>query len=183
MNPCKMKIKEIVLIGLLALMTMNAGAQDKQQWPVPTNIPGLLFYIQRDPNTNTVCYAVRLNSHGDLDRKNPVDIFWIRYAEDGRRKKLSTVQRQFGYGLSFRVIKADSVLVNAVAFPGRTMHLVKNHHRSYVIKMKINTQTCELKRVYIRITGGSALSPDIEYVEFHGIDPVPKAQRPLSTAS
>ena len=37
--------------------------------------------------------------------------------------------------------------------------------------MKISEQTCELIRVYIRITGGSALAPQIEYIEFYGLNP------------
>ena len=36
--------------------------------------------------------------------------------------------------------------------------------------MKMSEQTCELKRVYIRITGGSALTPQIEYIECYAVN-------------
>jgi len=168
-----MKIKKLLLVVLLVSGVSYALAQNKTEpskWPVPTKVPGLLFYIQRDPNINTVCYTVNLNDDGGVDLNDPIDIFWIRYAEDGKRKKLNTFQREFGYGLSFKTITADSVVIKALAFPNRTMHLVKNENKIYVVKMKISEQPCELKRVYIRITGGSALTPQIECIEFYGIN-------------
>ena len=72
------------------------------------------------------------------------------------------------YRLVIKTITADSVLLKALAFPNRAMYLVRNENKSYVVKMKIGEQTCELKRIYIRITGGSALAPEIEYIEFYG---------------
>jgi Domain of unknown function (DUF4833) len=169
----KMKMKKIMLAVLQVIGVSYTFAQQKYEpskWPVPTKVPGLLFYIQRDPDINTVCYTVKLNDDGDVDLKDPVDIFWIRYAEDGKRKKLNTVQREFGYGLSFKTITPDSVVLKALAFPNRELYLVRNENKSYAVKMKIRKQTCELKRVYIRITGGSALAPQTEYIEFFAID-------------
>lgn len=174
LNQGKMRIKKIMLAVLLVSGASQSSAQDKimtSKWPVPTNVQGLLFYIQRDPDINTVCYTVKLNDDGDVDLKDPIDIFWIRYAENGKRKKLSTIQREFGYGLSFKPITADSILVKALSFPNRAMHLVRNQNKSYVVKMKISGHICELKRIYLRITGGSALAPQIEYIEFYGVDP------------
>ena len=86
--------------------------------------PGAFVYIQRDPDINTVCYAVKLNDDGDVELKDPIEIFWIRYAEGGKRKKLNAFQRESGYGLSFKAITTDIVLVKAVALPNRTMLLV-----------------------------------------------------------
>jgi len=166
-------MRKIVLAVLLVTGGCGATAQDKimsPTWPVPKELPGLLFYIQRDPNINTVCYTVKVNEKGTVDLKDPVDIFWIRYAENGERKKLNTFQREFGYGLLVKAVAADSVLLQSVAFPNRAMHLVKNEQKSYVVKMKISEQACELKRVYIRITGGSALAPQIAYIEFYGVN-------------
>lgn len=168
-----MEIKGTLMTLLLMYGMFYAKAQDRaelQKWPVPKNLPGLLFYIQRDPDINTVCYTVKLSYDGAVDLKNPIDIFWMRYSEDGKKKKLNTFQREFGYGLSFKAVTTDSILLTAVAFPNRPMHLVRNAQQNYVVKMKISEQTCELKRVYIRITGGSALSPDIDYIEFCGLN-------------
>lgn len=172
-TPCEMKIKRMLLTVMYLIGASQAIAQHKpvsSKWPVPANVPGLLFYIQRDPDINTVCYAVRLTDQGVLNLKDPIDIFWIRYAQDGSRKKLNSIQREFGYGLSYKIVKADSILITAVAFPSRMMHLVKNQQQAYVVRMKINDQICDLKRVYVRITGGSALAPEIEYIEFFGVN-------------
>ena len=161
----------LLLLFIIAIFVFHAKAQhapSQLKWPVPTDVPGLLFYLQRDPDINTVCYTVNFSEDGKPDPEEPIEIFWMRYAADGKKRKLNSLQRQFGYGLSFTRITADSFVVKAVIFPNRTMHLFKNEDNKYVIKMKISEQLCELKRVYIRIIGGTAISPEIEYVEFHG---------------
>lgn len=171
-----MKIHKLLFMSLymIAFWAAYAKAQDKPgpvKWPVPANVPDLLFYIQRDPNINTVCYTLNLDKDGKLDQKEPIDIFWMKYADDGKKKKLNAFQREFGYGLSFSAVNADSFIVKAVAFPNRIMHLIKDEHKKYVVEVKISGQTCVLKRVFIHITGETALSPEIKYIEFYGFNP------------
>ncbi|MDQ6477196.1 DUF4833 domain-containing protein [Dyadobacter sp. LHD-138] len=112
-----------------------------------------------------------------LDQKDPIDIFWMKYADDGKKQKLNAFQREFGYGLSATAMGVDSFMIKAVAFPNRLMQLNKNEQSKYVVQIKINGQICELKRVYIRIVGGTALSPEIEYIEFYGLNL--KTHRPV----
>lgn len=167
-----MKIKKLFMsLYMIAFWAAYAKAQNKPDsiiWPVPKNVPGLLFYIQRDPNINTVCYSLNQLEDGSLDPDKPIEIFWMKYADDGKKKSLNAFQREFGYGLSFTRESAERFTVKAVAFPNRMMHLLRNEHKNFVVQMKISEQICELKRVYIRIRGGTALSPEIDYIEFYG---------------
>lgn len=61
-------------------------------FPEPANV-NKLFYIQRDPNTNTLIYELNTNDAGELDTDNPLHVYWIRYAEKGQREELSYIQR------------------------------------------------------------------------------------------
>jgi len=68
--------------------------------PLPTEFLNLLFYIQRNPDFNTVCYAVNLNENGVLNVLDPTMMFWIRYADNGRRQELSYLLKKFAYGIA-----------------------------------------------------------------------------------
>ena len=39
----------------------TASLSDPDTFPVPSNVAGLLFYIQRDPNTNTIVYELNID--------------------------------------------------------------------------------------------------------------------------
>ncbi|WP_374761916.1 DUF4833 domain-containing protein [Dyadobacter frigoris] len=36
--------------------------------------------MQRDPDSNTICYTLNLDKNGLLNEKDPVKIFWVRYS-------------------------------------------------------------------------------------------------------
>ena len=82
----------------------NAGSHlaDPDDFPVPNNVPGLLFYIQRDPNANTICYQLNMDERGRLSEKDPVNAFWIRYTDGGIRRDLNYLQRKFAYGINVK---------------------------------------------------------------------------------
>jgi hypothetical protein len=46
-----------------------------QDFPVPRNIPNLLFYLQRDPDANTVIYQLNLTEQGELNEAEPIKVF------------------------------------------------------------------------------------------------------------
>ena len=71
---------------------------EKENLPVPDE-ERQLFYLQRDPNTNTVIYTLNIKD-GEIDENQPVNAHWIRYAEGGKRTNLSFVQRKFAYGVN-----------------------------------------------------------------------------------
>lgn len=57
-----------------------------------------------------------------------------------------------------------------VAFPNKPMLLTRGKDSKVVVKMTINQRPCILNRVYIRIVGGTRISPDVEFVELTGTD-------------
>eukprot|EP01137_Pigoraptor_chileana_P007356 Opistho-2@52830 len=91
------------LLAFSLSATNPAGAQQNNPspltFPVPKDIKNQLFYIQRDPNTNTVICQLNVDSNGKLNTKNPINVFWMRYADQGEKKELSFIQRKFAYGI------------------------------------------------------------------------------------
>lgn len=138
------------------------------KWPKPTDVKELLFYIQRDPNTNTVCYTANVKGDGNLDPDHPVDVFWMNYATSGKRSGLTALQRSFAYGVTVRQFRKDSIDFRIVAVPGRRLLLRGDRPGNYWVQTAINGKTCRLGRVYLNITGGSTLSPELSYIEIQG---------------
>ncbi|WP_285545487.1 DUF4833 domain-containing protein [Dyadobacter frigoris] len=157
---------------LVFINEVNAFFKSQKQLPVPNEVHNLLFYIQRDPDSNTVCYTLNVNENGQFNEKEPVNIFWVRYAEGGNRKELNYLQRKFGYGLKIKANGINQFEIRPVAYPKRALILKRNKENKFQVHTSINRRDCILKNVFIRIDGGSAVSPNVKYIELHGTDSV-----------
>jgi len=170
-------IQRIFLMVLCSLSFLYAAAQE--EFPVPAGNARQLFYLQRTSNTNTIVYELNYKK-GKLDESNPVHVFWIRYAEQGQRAELSWIQRVFAYGVKVKEMPDSSYRVRLTSYAGYTMFLKKGADKNYRLYAPINGKIMLLNRIFVKITGGSMWSPDIEYFEVSGIDPVtgkPVAER------
>lgn len=151
---------------------VNTPLPDPETFPVPNGIPGLLFYIQRDPNTNTICYELNVDKNGNFEAEDPVHVFWIRYPEGGMRKELNFIQRKFAYGINVKANSNGSYDLRSVAYSKLPLHLRKDAHNKYHVYTDINKKECVLSRVFIRIDGGSFWSPNVLFIELKGTDVV-----------
>ena len=143
---------------------------DPDTFPVPNNVKELLFYIQRDPNTNTIVYELNIDGNGKISEKEPVHTFWIRYPEGGGRKDLNYLQRKFAYGINSKAIGNGNFELHSVAYSKLALILRKDVKNQYHVYTDISNKKCILSRVFIRIDGGSFWSPNVLYIELKGID-------------
>ncbi len=164
----------IVVVLLFTSLQGQASQNDVQDtFPVPKSIPQLMFYIQRTPNTNTICYELNETSPGVLDEDEPIHIFWLRYAEEnGRRKELNFIQRKFAYGLKVKKQGKDNYDLWSVAYAKKPLHLQKATDNKYYVFTTINNKNAVLKRIFIKIDGGTFWSPNVVYIEMKGTDVV-----------
>lgn len=162
-------MKRNYLLMVLCCLSFLSGAA-QQGFPVPENNALQLFYLQRTSNHNTIVYELNYKN-GKLDLRNPVHPFWIRYTEQSQRAELSFIQRVFAYGIKIKQLPDSSYRVRLVSYAGYTMYLKKGADGKYRIYAPINRQLMVLNRIFVKITGGSMWSPDIEYFEVSGIDP------------
>ncbi|SKB92879.1 DUF4833 domain-containing protein [Dyadobacter psychrophilus] len=156
--------------SLSANKNPKVSVNEPDEFPVPKNIPGLLFYIQRDPNANTIIYHLNLDDQGQLSRKNPVDAFWIRYTDGGERRDLNYLQRKFAYGINSKSIGNSTYELRSVAYSKMPLYLRKDSKNEYHVYANINKKECILSRVFIRIDGGTFWSPNVLYIELKGTE-------------
>jgi len=132
--------------------------------------PKQLFYLQRDPDENTVIY--QLNMAGDtVDTEEPVNVYWIRYAEGGERKGLNFIQQTMAYGVSHKPLGNGDFELRLAAYkqlPLRLSYCRKS--RAYRVFTRIDNREAILDRIFVRIRGGTKFSPDIAYFELSGRD-------------
>jgi len=139
-------------------------------FPVP-KIGNQLFYLQRDPNVNTIICQLNLDSEGKLDQKAPVNVFWIRYAEGGKRTELNFIQRKFAYGITSKQISADKHELKFVSYGKYPMYLMKGKDNKYHVFSKVANRQAILNSIYVHIDGGTFWVPNVVYVEFKATDP------------
>jgi len=169
-----MSLKKILFLFLLftAKQGFCQNTSPADTFPEPKGIPYQLFYLQRQPNPNTI--VVELNVvNGRVDEDDPVNVFWIRFGEQGQKKSLSFIQRTFAYGVKSKKIKDGSYLLHFVSYKELKIRLEReanNNWRSYYDLG--NGSAMILKRIYLHINGGSFWHPNVEYVELKGRDPV-----------
>lgn len=140
-------------------------------FPVPKGNPLQLFYLQRQPNSNTI--VVELNSHGGkVDPRDPVHVYWIRYTEKGQKAALSFIQRKFAYSLQTKQVSENAYDLNFVSYKKMKFRLEKGNDNVWRVYANLrNGSRIILKRVYLHINGGSFWKPKVEYVELKGNEP------------
>ena len=172
-------VLNILMALSLTLVSYAGGLSDKKagttaaepdEFPVPSNVPGLLFYIQRDPNTNTICYQLNVDKQGKISEKSPVNTFWIRYPEGGIRKELNYLHRKFAYGINSKAIGNSAYELRSVAYSKLPLYLRRDTRNEYHVYTSIDKKECILSRVFIRIDGGTFWSPNVLYIELKGTE-------------
>ena len=144
-------------------------AQQPLNFPIPTGIPKLLFYLQRSQNINTVIYELNLKN-GLVDSLNPIHIFWISYAEKSQIEELTEVQRKFAYGLDIKQLGSEHYALRFLAKKKYVFELKKGEDNQYHVYCAISNKPAILQKIYLQINGGSLFSPNIEYVILEGTD-------------
>ncbi|TCD01812.1 DUF4833 domain-containing protein [Pedobacter psychroterrae] len=141
------------------------------KFPIPKGISNQLFYLQRDPNTNTFICELNVDKNGDVDRKEPVLIYWVRYNIDGKKADLSYVQRKFAYGIQTKELGKDHFELRFVSHKELALYLVKDNNNKFHVYTTVNKKKMRLERIFVRIEGGSFWLPNVKYVELRGINP------------
>jgi hypothetical protein len=173
----KFSFSKVVVLTFVLLLSSNSlpiSAQakysrfDEINFPIPAE--NQLFYLQRDPDRNTVVYKLNIKD-GVLDKDDPITAFWIRYEEEGQRKELSFIQRKLAYGINSKLLKTGGHEIRLVSYPTVPLYLLKSAaDNQYHIYTQIERKRAILDRIFVRIDGGSGFIPNVKYVEIAGKD-------------
>ncbi len=99
----------------------------RPDFPVPDEA-GMLFYLQRSTNSNTIVYVANFRDDGTLDPDEPVVAYWRRFNTTGERKALKMVEDNFAFGVRAQATGDPNVFkLYVVSYPERmaTLKLVE----------------------------------------------------------
>lgn len=140
-------------------------------FPTPA-VTTKLFYVQRDPNTNTIIYDLNTDAKGQLDPENPIHVYWIKYNEKGQKEELNYIQRKFAYGIVSKPLDNGKFDIRFVSYKKYPLSLMRSTaDNKYHVYATIDKKQAILNRIFIRIEGGTFWIPNVLYVEVKGTDP------------
>ena len=126
-----------------------------------------LFKVERSKNANIIQYDAQIGPNGKLDRKKPVNVYWVRLAEQGQIKPLSWIQKKFAYGFKVRFDHgSDSVIMDMAADIGQPIR-VERDGATYRAVVDIGGTPSRLIKVFINATD-KGFFKKVNYVEFYG---------------
>lgn len=137
-------------------------------YPIPPCENDLLFYLQRNHNSNTVIYELNRLPDGTVNINDPINIFWIRYADGGERRALNFLQQKLIYGYDFKQINKETFELRFVACPKLRFFLAKRKNsKEFNIHSTIDDKLFSLNSIYAYADESGAF-PSLKSLEFYG---------------
>ncbi len=139
-----------------------------ETYPVP-RIDGLLFYIQRNLNQNTVVYVINQSKDGFLNEERPMDVYWVNYTEGGIVKSLNQIQNKLAFGYKSEKINNTSCRFQMVSYEHQEFYIGKNCDNKYQVHTKLNDRMSVISNIYV-YAEDFGVFPQVKYIEFYGQD-------------
>ncbi len=162
-------MKRVIILLIVSFGLMSFSINGGNGYPIPPKTNKLLFYIQRNHNSNTIIYDANFDKNGQLIPAKPISVYWIRYAENGQKMKLRYVEKMFAYGVKCKKIDATDFDVNLVADNSREFRLKLEAPFKAAIYTIINNRHALLDHMYIQ-ADNSGFWPKVKYIELFGKD-------------
>ena len=164
--------REVFLLLITIMLFTPVFAINNVQEPAAIKFPcpkvkNMLFYLQRDPDANTVVYELNFESDGTLSTGSPVKGSWIRYTENGQREELNAIENKFAYGIQSKAIGNGEYKLVLVSYKKMPLYL-KRFDKTYKVHAMFNKIPVIITRIFVRVKGGSFLFPNIQYIELTG---------------
>lgn len=169
-----MRTAAVILCLLWSVMAVGQTTLTGKSLPKPKESDNLLFYLQRNKNTNTVIYEAKVDGTGRLQSDLPVNAYWMDYElGENAKSDLSFFERTAVYGVDVEETKDGngSYLMRLKAFKDRAVTVARNKVGRYEGLMQINGRRAVLKRIFIEAKEG-LLTPTVVHIDLFGIDPV-----------
>ncbi len=170
---------KLMMLLFTSAFTVVAGFTDApKNYPTPEKTQELMFYIQRNHNSNTIVYEANYDENGILDTDEPLLVSWIRYDEEGQRMELRTIEKWYAYGLKSQKVKEKEGVyeIELVAYKDKILQLIQEKPFQAKTIIRLENKDCQLHHIYIQ-ADNSSVWPKVEYVELFGIELDNKQQK------
>ncbi len=161
-------------IFVIITLLFSLSTAPKHNYPIPEKTNERLFFIQRNLNANTIVYDANFDSEGNLKVNDPIDVYWIRYDEQGQRMELRKIERTLAFGIEFSKLESNEnhYLIHIVAEKNRDIILKQTAPFEAKAFLKIDNKMSQLCYLYLQAEDG--IIPELKAIEYHGIDTVTK---------
>ena len=141
----------------------------RPDFPVPDD-PGMVFYLQRSTNSNTVVYAARFLDNGKLDPRQPVMAYWRRFNTTGERLPLKMIEDSFAFGVRARATDDPDVFtLHVVSYPERRAILRLVEPGRAELLLPVDGRRMRMRYAYVDVDE-SGLVPSVREVVVTGHD-------------
>lgn len=164
-------MKQIIIVLIISFGLLSFNNNDLSEYPIPPKTEELLFYIQRNHNKNTIIYDANFDKNGNLIEDKPINVYWIRYEENGQRMELRTIEKWYAYGVKCNKINTlkNQYKVKLIADKKRDFRLIQKAPFKAAIYTLINNKSSQLDHLYIN-ADNSEIWPKVKYIELFGKD-------------
>lgn len=133
--------------------------------------PNVMFYIHKNTNPNAIVYAAKIGANGKLNPKEPMEVFWRRYQEDGRKKKLGWLEKTFAFDFKVKAVesKANTYQFSLTAMKDRTLYLTQDKNGNPQVATKIGGKIARLEKIYLMVDDTKTIQ-DVLSMELFGKD-------------
>ena len=167
--------RKIALAGLLLLAftglseARQSFCSDNPRYPEPQD-KGLVFYLQRSGNGNTVVYTANQRADGSIDPSNPVNIFWRWYNRGGYKGKLSFIERNLAFGVQLTPLKdhPGDYTARLNAYPRLPVLVEPTNDGKVRAVMTIDGKPSQLVCIFVGWKQQLGIIPQVLYVDFYG---------------
>ncbi len=136
-------------------------------YPVPPNDPNLLFYIQRNQNSDTIVYQLNRNLDGLVNLTLPMHAYWIKYSENGIVQELNDLQNQLAYGYKSDWISHDLIRFSFVAYPQLVFFITQSDRSRHHVITNFEGKQVIIDHIYV-YAHEFGVFPDVRFIEFFG---------------
>lgn len=138
-----------------------------EYYPIPKLEQNTLFYIQRNYNLNTVVYEANRTHTGALNAAYPMNIFWIKYCEDGKQEELNFIQNKLAFGYEAKQINDEAFEFCMVSYKEKPFYLGLDQNDKYRVCCRIAGKMAYLDNIYV-FANEFGIFPRVQFIEFYG---------------
>lgn len=154
-----------LLFCMMILVPLLHFAQ--KGYPTPPDAQNRLFYIQHSNNHNTFVYDANVMPGHKLKTGDPIDVYRLTYAKDGRKEALTAMQRKMAYGVTLSSSSASSCEFTLAAYPSKKLLLNLGKDGRPYVTTNINGKNIILNRMYLQM---GKLGTNVLHIDFYGKD-------------
>jgi hypothetical protein len=143
----------ICMAFLLSVTGIGVAMGQTDNFPVPQNNPNQLFYLQRPANTNTVIYALN-TVNGIPDKKQPILVYWIKYAKNGEKEALTDLENKYAYGVKVTAVDDKTFEFYLKAYKKIKLVLREGEDKQFHVYTTTGMQPLLVKSIFIAVKGG-----------------------------